>query len=301
MTANTILADINEIYLGIYLNGGKSYDAEADRQLKIRVKQATLNEVRDQSEKALVMANEVMRWAKAHKYLGEVKTIYWTSRPGVLQSVMGTNVDSKKNPADILIKFSDGKFLGISAKSTKTNSDRGFKNLGIGTIESDLNIDLKNEVKKTEDSAIKKFNLPTNAAERKAKIRASPELQKQTQALGSALLMSIRNKLFKKLKGMKNDDIRKYIRNSWMDSNAKLFPHYIKVTGMGKSYPYSAKIDVPLDSEKFKALTSGTIKIEIIGNESIGIKVGTKKILKMRAKFESEKLASCVKFSGDSW
>ena len=40
---------------------------------------------------------------------------------------------------------------------------------------------------------------------------------------------------------------------------------------------------------------------EKVGNESIGVKAGNKKILKMRFKYESEKLASSMKMSGDPW
>jgi len=43
------------------------------------------------------------------------------------------------------------------------------------------------------------------------------------------------------------------------------------------------------------------IKLEKVGNESIGVSAGGKKIMKMRFKFESEKMASSVKLSGDPW
>ena len=43
------------------------------------------------------------------------------------------------------------------------------------------------------------------------------------------------------------------------------------------------------------------ISFEPVGNESIGVKAGTKKILKMRFKYESEKVASSLKMSGDPW
>ena len=42
-------------------------------------------------------------------------------------------------------------------------------------------------------------------------------------------------------------------------------------------------------------------QVEEVGNDSVGVKAGSKKILKMRFKFESEKLASSLKMSGDPW
>jgi hypothetical protein len=76
----------------------------------------------------------------------------------------------------------------------------------------------------------------------------------------------------------------------------------VKVTGMGtKSGSITAKVDDPLKNDKLAAITGGNITLQKVGNESIGVSAGGKKILKMRAKFESEKLASTIKFSGDPW
>jgi hypothetical protein len=301
MSANTILADINEIMLGFYLNNQKSFDTEADKQLKMREKQATRDDILAQSEKAKVMANEVMKWAASNGYKGKVKKVYWTARPGVLSAAVGKDVDSKKNPSDILLEFEGKKFLGVSAKSTKGKGDIGFKNPGMGTIEKDLKINLKAIVAKGETDAIKKFKLPQSASARKSAIRANAAVQAQTQALGSKVLEQIRDALMKKLSSMNQNDLRKYILNGWMDANENLFPPYIKVTGMGNKSPFTAKVDDPLNNEKLSALRTGQIKLEKVGNESIGVSAGSKKLLKMRAKFESEKLASPIKFSGDPW
>jgi hypothetical protein len=301
MTANTILADINEIYLGYYLNNQKTFDKDAEQQLLLREGQAKQEEISAQSEKAKIMAEEVIRWAKAHKYSGKIKKVWWTARPGVLQSAVGKDVDSKKNPTDILIQFSDGKFLGISAKATKSRGDIGFKNPGMGTIEKDLKIKLQPIIKKFEEEAIKKFKLPPGAAARKQAIRKSKTTQVQTQALGSQALKKVRDVLFKKLQSLNQTQLRKYILTGWMDANVDLFPPYIKVTGMGSKSPFTAKVEDPLRNNKLTALNENKISLEKIGNESIGIKAGSQKILKMRVKYESEKLASSVKFSGDPW
>jgi len=301
MTANTVLSDINEILLGYYLNDRVWFDAEAKKQLEMRKKQCSDVEFLDQSDKAIVMAEEVLRWSKSNGFPGIVKNVFWTARPGVLQKAVGRDVDSRKNPTDILIQFSDGKFLGISAKSTKGKGDIGFKNPGMGTIETDLKIKLKQILVLYETQAIKKYKLPSSSSQRKTEIRKNPVVQAQTQALGSKVLQEIRDAMFKKLKSMPQNDLRKYILNSWMDSNVNLYPPYIKVTGMGSKAPYSAKVDDPLNNPKLKAIKSANITLEKVGNESIGVSAGGKKLLKMRAKFESEKLASGIKFSGDPW
>jgi hypothetical protein len=57
----------------------------------------------------------------------------------------------------------------------------------------------------------------------------------------------------------------------------------------------------PTNNPKLDALRTGPIKLERVGNESIGVTAHGKKIMKMRFKFESEKMASSVKMSGDPW
>ncbi len=301
MASNTDLADINEILLGYYLNGQEWYDNDAKKQYEKKKKVATEQELLAQDRRASAMADEVIKWAKANGFSGKVSMVWWTARPGVLANAVGKDVDSRKNPTDILIKFSDKKFLGVSAKSTKGKGDIGFKNPGMGTIEKSLKIDLKSVYQKFEADAIKKYKLPSSTSERKSKIRKDPALQSKTQALGSKALESIRDAMFKKLNSMSQNDIKKYIMTDWMDSSQGLYPPYIKATGMGNKEPFTAKIDDPLNNDKLKSLQKSQIKLEKIGNESIGVSAGGKKIMKMRAKFESEKLASSIKFSGDPW
>jgi hypothetical protein len=80
-----------------------------------------------------------------------------------------------------------------------------------------------------------------------------------------------------------------------------LRPPYIKVTGQGNKPPYKASVMDPVKNEKLEALGKYPIMLEKVGNESIGVKAGDKKIMKIRFKFESEKMASSVKLSGDPW
>jgi hypothetical protein len=75
----------------------------------------------------------------------------------------------------------------------------------------------------------------------------------------------------------------------------------VKVTGQGNKPPYKAVVMDPTNNPKLEALRKYPIKLELVGNESIGVSAGGKKIMKMRFKFESEKMASSVKMSGDPW
>jgi hypothetical protein len=298
--ANTDSADINEIQLGYFLsNDWKNFtDANlAKVQLETKKRKVGESEFLLQTEKAHAMSDEVIKWAKANNFRGNIVQVWWTARPGILSKAVGVEVDSRKNPTDILIKFTDGKFLGLSAKSTKKQGDIGFKNPGFGTIAKSLNIFNKDYMQSGIDKLLKKFpDLSKSAAKRKTEIRSNIEAKKYAEELGTQILKDISDELYTKLKSMNREDLVNYLLNDWMDAK-EIYPRYIKVTGMKKG----AKIEDPLSNTKIDAITSGKIVISKVGNDSVGISAGGKRIMKMRAKFESQKLASSIKFSGDPW
>lgn len=298
--SNTDSADINEIQLGAFLsNNWKNFvdSSQAKTQLELKRKKVGELEFATQTQKAEAMAKEVMSWAKSNGFSGKISGVWWTARPGVLSKAVGQDVDSRKNPTDILIKFDTGKFLGISAKSTKTQGDIGFKNPGYGTIEKSLG-KFKEEYpqKAIDELLLIHSNLSRSAPQRKSQVRSNPPAKEKAEELGSRVLNQIRDDLYSKLKLMNEKDLAQYILDDWMDAK-EVYPRYIKVTGMKTG----ATVEDPLANSKIDALVRGKIKLEKIGNDSVGVTASGKRIMKMRAKYESQKLASSVKFSGDPW
>jgi hypothetical protein len=302
-TANTILSDINEIQTGYFLNGEKWYDTDAKAQFEQRSKQATPEEVKDAIAKAKVMAKEFTVWAKNNGYRLPIKQIWWTARPNSMSSAVGYPVDQKKNPTDILVKFSSGPsdgFLGLSAKATQGKGEIGFKNPGLGTIDRNLGLHLSEEYNNQVKQAVKKYSLPETATTRKTYIRANPGVKKQTEEIGVSILAAMRDELMVRLQKMKQPQLMQYLLTDWMDADI-MKPPYIKVTGQGNKEPYRAIVMDPTANDKLSALGKYAITLENVGNESIGVKAGEKKIMKIRFKFESEKIASSVKLSGEPW
>lgn len=305
MTANTVLSDINEIHTGFVL-AGRRWDklgADAKAQYNQRVKQAKPDEVADAIGKAEVMAQEFIVWARKNKYSGIVADVWWTARPNSMSQAVGEPVDQKKNPTDILVKFTSGPargFLGLSAKATQGKGDIGFKNPGLGTVDRNLGLTLGDEYKNQLEQTIKKFALPESSDKRKQYIRANPGIKVQTEVIGQQCLAAMRDIMMIRLKKMKQPELMKYLLSDWMDAEVT-FPPYIKVTGQGNKPPYKAVVMDPTSNEKLSALSKYPITLEIAGGEAIGVKAGEKKIMKIRFKFESEKMASSVKLSGDPW
>jgi hypothetical protein len=302
-TANTILSDINEIQTGYFLAGEKWFDNDAKEQFNMRAKQATPAEVADAIGKARVMAQEFIVWAKANGYKTPIRDVWWTARPNSMTRAVGYPVDQKKNPTDVLVKFTSGPsdgFLGLSAKATQGSGDIGFKNPGLGTVDRNLNMKLAQEYDNQLKQTIRKFALPEASAARKLHIRSNPGIKKQTEEIGVQILAAMRDELLVRLNKFKQPELIKYLLSDWMDAEI-VKPPYIKVTGQGNKEPYRAVAMDPTKNEKLDALAKYKVTLEKVGNESIGVKAGEKKIMKIRFKFESEKMASSVKLSGDPW
>lgn len=301
-STNTLASDVNEIYLSFYCadENWSLVDNSIELQELVAQRQANLNPnaFADQKERAKLMAQSSLEWANQNDFSGKVKRVWWTARPNALSQAVGISVDSRKNPTDVLLQFTDNKFLGLSAKSTGGSGDIGFKNPGLGTLAKVLNTDFKSLVAKVEQKAIAELRLPATKTERKIFIRSNPEIQGKTIAVGQSILELLRNALYKKYLSMSQEDLRKHVIGEWMDAD-KVYPPYIKVTGHGKNSKYSATVHNPLQNEKLEALTRGNLEVVLAGSSAVGIKASGKKILKMRLKYESEKLASAIKLSGE--
>ena len=277
MARNTDLADVNEIYCAYFLNNKKFPDPASEKQFNKKMDLLSTEQGEQQIGRAVEMAREFLSWAKGRGYTG-VRKVYWTARPGFsFKSVTGTDVDQKKNPTDVLVEFTKGGFLGLSAKSTSGKGDIGFKNPGVGTVEKDLGIKLS-PINKEKKNIIESFKLPAAASSRKGAIRKDKAVQKLTDAMGSEVLRECRDVMLKKLNTMPASKRKDYIIKSWIDASKDLFPPYVKVTGKGKNAPYSADVEDPLNNPKLKAILSDRISFESVGkNDSIGVKAGSKK------------------------
>lgn len=299
---HTDIADINEILFGYYCGGAdwsKYEDSKYVRgQYDRKIKKLTQEELNIQDDRAERMAKETLKWAATNGYGGRVSKVWWTARPGSLQKAVGNSRNvSDKNPADNLLLFTTGEFLGLSAKSTSGLKDIGFKNLGVGTIDKLLSLDLTSIVKEEEKKFIEEHNLPSSAKVRKAEIRRDPEISSAANKERTAIMNKIREVLLRKLNKLSDDEARSHIVENWMDSGSDTYPPYIKVTGTRNG----VLIEDPLKNSKIEALNKGDIKFSPLGNETIGVVASGKKIMKMRFKYTSQALASSMKMSGDPW
>ncbi len=301
-------ADINEIMFGYFLGGKKwgvfANQKEAKDQVERKQKLVDPENYGWQIGRAEQMAQVFLSWARSEGYTASIKKIWWTARAGTLsKAVKKVGKATPKHPADLLIEFSDGKFLGISAKSTKLKSGKiTFKNPGVGTVTKALKI--KPPLKEITDKLIKvtveNLDLPKAATKRKAYLADNPHLQLQVDTVGTRVLNLLRDQLLSAFQKMKEKTLKDYFVGSWMDAKDIVFPPYVKVTGKGRG-KYSASLTNPLKDDRTSALINGKLSFYPRGNDTIAIMADEKRIMKARFKWGSGKLTSSLKMVVDPW
>tara|TARA_R110000744_G_scaffold376776_1_gene491255 strand:- start:55 stop:1038 length:984 start_codon:yes stop_codon:yes gene_type:complete len=313
---NTLGADINEILLALiasdslggntskFVNYEQALQTVNQRKTQLTSAQKSA-ELEIQSRRAIEMFKEIEDWRRQNGFDGEITRVWWTARPNIL---LGAVPDaSPGNPTDVLYEIAGSKgteYLGISAKSSKANKDIAFKNPGAGTIAKILNLNSKQIINSITSQAVKTINLPTTAKARKAMLKSlsrEDPIRLKTDQFGSQIENLLRDELLLKLQKMSIQDARQHLSKVWLDAE-DAYPFYIKCLGYGvPSKNYGARVFDPINNDKYKALMSQNISFEKSGQNSIGVSAGNQKIMKIRYKYESTKLATSMKLSGEPW
>ena len=301
MSGNTLGSDINEIHLAYLLNNNSYPDILSQKQIEKRIKAVSEETTMLQKGRAEAMYNTFLKFLSSKGY-GSPVSAYWTSRPGFsFKRIVGIDVNQRLNPTDVLVGLSNGKFYGISAKSSRS-SGVGFKNPGVGTIDKYLSTNLRSIAQKYVNQIIEEFDLPKFANGRKQVINADPNLKKQIMVeYGSPCLREMRESYLNTINQLGDTEIREFIATEWLNENPEILRlPYVKITGTGTNV-YSASLYDPIGYSQTRHLVKGPITFSSVGNDSVGVTANSTKILKMRFKFESTQLASSAKMSGDPW
>lgn len=335
--ANTPGADLNELHCAFVLNGRswggklgtKSEEEYSKRQGQLGKTTSGSNEASWRIGQAEKMAEEVISWAKKNGFSGNITEVYWTAR----SDFNFTDIDkrweekSKDHPADVLVKFQrsihsstpSGNYLGISMKSLKaTSGEAPVKNPGTQKISEFIGKSgiFKKILSKYVDEANKQTGIPkkqTLLEKFAVKNIWQPKNKDKKKDKNFIILENLKNKclsecrdiLLRGLKNMDDGEVRLYILMDLLDTDK--IPMYVKVTGYGTNN-YRANVEVPTgqNNEKFKALMDNTKRLtyEATGGEdgySFGVKAGSKRIVRIRWKFEERPFSSGLKMSVEPW
>lgn len=311
MSANTIGADINEIHLAFLLNGGKYPTRDAENSYNSRVKTLTTqnktSEIEDQNGRAQVTYERFLQFTSAQK-LGSPTAAFWTARPGVISSLVGFPVDQSKNPTDVLVKLSSGKFYGISLKSTKAGKT-GFKNPGMGTVESQLGLSGKpftaivekyRNIVKSQLGDVK----DTDGA-RKAFFKANPQIYKSIQdTYGIPCYQELRDALYAHLTGSMESWEQQVFLGADIcneDEETMRLP-YVKITGSGTNGNYTTSFYDPIANSKVGKLVKKGARFDkkvTPSKNTVTVKAGGEYLFQIRWKWSDRAFASSMKLSAE--
>ena len=293
-------ADVNEIFFGYYLtNNWNDFEnsKKIQQELDERSKRISPIEVNNQKERAKEMAKVTLEWMKNNGYDGKIVKKWWPKQnSGMISQAVGYEVNLDKNPLDILIQTDKKIFLGLSAKSTKGGGRVPFKNPGIGTVESDLELKLKHHYEDAVKKMLIKFpELPKTNVERKKAFKVDRKFYEkniQKSIFVQHTFEGIRKDIYDKLVTLSQKELWDYIKNNWMDAGF-VQPPYIIVTGRGTNDKFTA------DVREADELDIQNLTIEKVDWDKVRIFTKGKKLLDMRVKFESNQMATSIKFSGE--
>jgi hypothetical protein len=303
---NTRLADVNEIWCAYLLSGEQFPDRITEQTFNRKKGALSTQEYKDQIGRAEAMVKEFIKMAERKGYGTKIESVYWTAKPGFdFLPIVGVKVNQVKFPADILVQYALGGFLGLSAKST-ISGDVGFKNPGVGTVDNDLGLNLAAYVQASEEEALEDYpkfaamSQSNRALQMRKWKEAGDPVFKILNEKGRLVESYCRDKLFAKLNNITSQQARRqYLIGSWMDAT-NAYPPYIKITGSGEKGRYNAIGVDPLANSKMDALNTKSITFTKAGNNSIKVSAGSTKLFNMRYKFKSYKFAGTMKLSGDS-
>jgi hypothetical protein len=302
MSANTLGADINEIYLTYLLNNDSFPDKITADQYKKRQNAISKEVSAWQIGRAEAMYTKFLEFLRNRGY-GSPVAAFWTARPGfIFENVVGFKVNQRLNPTDVLVKLSTGKFYGISAKSTKSGG-AGVKNPGIGTIDKYLGTNLSSIDVKYSNMIIEKYDLPSGKDARKQFLNTNPGIKKKVyENYSSKALRELRDSYLVRLNKMSQQQIIDFLVTEWLNEDPEILRlPYVKITGSGTRSPYTASLYDPITNSKSRYLIKGPIVFSPVGNDAVGVTAASQRILKMRFKYASTQLASSLKMSGDPW
>lgn len=332
--AVNIGADVNELHIAWYLNGKKwtgglsTADETIYNQRVQELGNKSVNELAARTRQAEVMSDKFLEWANRNGFHG-VDKVYWTARqdfnyknlPG---NTTGFVENSKDNPTDILVKFSRhtyaSPYLGLSAKSIlgSLTAEAPVKNPGMKKIENFIGVPngFQNILTEgiTESSRLLGVSksgkyLDKNRMKQILPDRGKskePDNQVIAESQVTKILSGCRDLLFEKLKSMDDIDVKMYILDDLLDTDK--MPYYVKVTG--RSTPnlstVEATVDVPRTNKKYRAMVkeNGKMSYEKLGGAdgyTVGVKCGQTKVIQIRFKFSSTRLASGLKMSVAPW
>ena len=315
MSANTLGADINEIYLTFLLNGNSYPDNITQTKYAERVKtlsdQNKTSEITDQQGRAVAQYNKFVEFLK-DKNMGTPTEAWWTARAGFsFNSVVGFSVDQRKNPTDVLVKTSKGIFYGISAKSTKTGKT-GFKNPGMGSIQTSLGLNSS----KPFDAIVSRYrnqviSILTPLGVANTDTARNTYFKNNKSWYESTIIPGYAYPCYKELRDYLYDHLttkmevweqQVFLGYDFLNEDEETMKlPYVKITGSGKNGRYTASLFDPIAESKMQKIIAYGASFEkknTTAQNTIQVKANNQDLFQIRWKFGDRAFGGSMKLEG---
>lgn len=242
----------------------------------------------------------------------DIKGIYWTGRfPSKMKEIIEKELNYtflenklnknkfKNNPSDIMIQTQSGLFFGISIKYQESNKKTTHKNVGTQEIIKKYGLTEENTILSHLRNIYNLFEMDqcTTVKQRKKLFRTKYFFyKKEIDLCADEYLNTLRDELFHKFdyvltnKG-KSDFIKEYILK---DIENPIFPYMIAQIKNGNVLIHSDDA-----TDILNKIDKGLVNFQPSGNNCILIidNITNQTLLKLRFKYESQKLASSIKIN----
>lgn len=286
MSVQSYAATVNELACAYHLNKrqwvGTTYKDFADAAQRLPVEHVQL-----QMRRSEHMANAVVQYLATQPDTPEIQAIHWVAKSGQLSRIVERA--TYNHPADLVVGLSNGSYWGISAKSSQS-FQVPMRNPGLGSIESAIGIAIQPILDKIVMKTVTDFQCPITADARKTFLRSNPTIQETTRKWGAHVLRHVRDVVWQRIQTWSHQQYESFIDTVLIQRD--IYPQYVHVKGFGDSTTtFGAVVTNPRD------IVLNDLHAKPAGNTTIEFYAGVDKIAALRAKFESEPLASTLKWS----
>jgi hypothetical protein len=255
------------------------------------------SDYQDQLGRALTAANAFFQYV-GNPPGSAVSAVWWSARPGVFKE-MGISVE-KTFPADVVVQWANGSYLGVSLKSSDTSLKLCFRNNGLGTLNRILGRSFSKPYTDGEQELLLRYPHLSDMTDkvRKRTIRSDKSLEAEVKVLAEKSLTETRNILYSHYCEIGEDSLRNHLIENWLSSGSEV--PYLKITAKGIDGDYQAIVEDP--SIAVKNIEVGSITVHKVHTHGIGfLKDEEDKFMKIRVKTASQPFASAIKVQGEYW
>ena len=287
---------LHELLTGYHLQHGKHMSPEAQKAHDDIKKRMTPEEYNNAYHMAAGTAKEVRK-----KFGDGIESVHWSSKPGDIKKITGTDESQQENSADIILRHKNGAHAGISLKVTqKKNGHVPVGNPGARQTENQLGTNSLHHYDAARAELEKKHPelQGKSKAEQKTIVKENPKIRATAEELSRKAIGHIRDSWYDKLHKMDSQKLSDHLRNNLLHANQTKVPMW-KVTTGGHGGDHSVEIEHPATSHDHILMDHKNITVHKAGNNSIEFKHNGKTFLRHRIKPESTPVVTSLKGSAE--